>query len=170
MLKYTDLSLLVFSLQGIENIRNEIQDTLEPLIDPVHGHGRYNNTSLHLLSTSVWLLQQIKCYSGFDLCGKVSFIYFRIPHILYWCFFLICFCSQSLVNLLVTGHAVSNVWDGDRECSGMSKTSIKFLHIRTNMPYSHASARAQFCGPEFKLHPSVGSNSYIPQPCTKGTN
>lgn len=30
--------------------------------------------------------------------------------------------SQSLVNLLVTGHAVSNVWDGDRECSGMSKS------------------------------------------------
>lgn len=34
----------------------------------------------------------------------------------------VCVSSQSLVNLLVTGHAVSNVWDGDRECSGMSKT------------------------------------------------
>lgn len=32
--------------------------------------------------------------------------------------------SQSLINLLVTGHAVSNVWDGDRECSGMSKLHI----------------------------------------------
>lgn len=30
--------------QGIENIRNEIQDTMEPLIDPVHGHGRYEYT------------------------------------------------------------------------------------------------------------------------------
>lgn len=29
-----------FFVQGIENIRNEIQDTMEPLIDPVHGHGR----------------------------------------------------------------------------------------------------------------------------------
>lgn len=30
----------LFSVQGIENIRNEIQDTMAPLIDPVHGHGR----------------------------------------------------------------------------------------------------------------------------------
>lgn len=35
--------------------------------------------------------------------------------------------SQSLINLLLTGHAVSNVWDGDRECSGMSKL-IMFVH------------------------------------------
>lgn len=38
------------------------------------------------------------------------------------------FCSQSLINLLVMGHAVSNVWDGDRECSGMSKNDL-FLEI-----------------------------------------
>lgn len=38
---------------------------------------------------------------------------------------MFCFIySQSLINLLVTGHAVSNVWDGDRECSGMSKIYI----------------------------------------------
>lgn len=52
------------------------------------------------------------------------------------------FCSQSLVNLLVTGHAVSNVWDGDRDCSGMSKTSIN-----TNRQFpqrGHTSFRAQF--------------------------
>ncbi|XP_005472453.1 ubiquitin carboxyl-terminal hydrolase MINDY-3 isoform X2 [Oreochromis niloticus] len=61
----------VILTKGIENIRNEIQDTMEPLIDPVHGHG-----------------------------------------------------SQSLVNLLITGHAVSNVWDGDRECSGMKLQGI----------------------------------------------
>lgn len=36
-----DLFPLLLPLQGIENIRNEIQDTMEPLIDPVHGHGRY---------------------------------------------------------------------------------------------------------------------------------
>lgn len=35
------------------------------------------------------------------------------------------------MNLLVTGHAVSNVWDGDRECSGMSKTRHK-KKIRTH--------------------------------------
>lgn len=28
------------SFQGIENIKNEIEDTSEPLIDPVYGHGR----------------------------------------------------------------------------------------------------------------------------------
>lgn len=27
-------------LQGIENIKNEIEDATEPLIDPVYGHGR----------------------------------------------------------------------------------------------------------------------------------
>lgn len=47
------MSLLV--LQGIENIRNEIQDTMEPLIDPVHGHGRYKNTS----SSSIVLISYI---------------------------------------------------------------------------------------------------------------
>lgn len=34
--------------------------------------------------------------------------------------------SQSLINLLLTGHAVSNVWDGDRECSGMSKLILVY--------------------------------------------
>uniref|UniRef100_A0A452QGC2 Ubiquitin carboxyl-terminal hydrolase MINDY n=1 Tax=Ursus americanus TaxID=9643 RepID=A0A452QGC2_URSAM len=57
----------VLLTKGIENIKNEIEDSNEPLIDPVYGHG-----------------------------------------------------SQSLINLLLTGHAVSNVWDGDRECSGMN--------------------------------------------------
>ncbi|XP_015860002.1 ubiquitin carboxyl-terminal hydrolase MINDY-3 isoform X3 [Peromyscus maniculatus bairdii] len=33
--------------------------------------------------------------------------------------------SQSLINLLLTGHAVSNVWDGDRECSGMQLLGIR---------------------------------------------
>uniref|UniRef100_A0A8C5EKW6 Ubiquitin carboxyl-terminal hydrolase MINDY n=1 Tax=Gouania willdenowi TaxID=441366 RepID=A0A8C5EKW6_GOUWI len=78
----------VILTKGIENIRNEIQDTMEPLIDPVHGHG-----------------------------------------------------SQSLVNLLVTGHAVSNVWDGDRECSGMKlhgiqkQASVGFLTLMESLRY-----------------------------------
>uniref|UniRef100_A0A673XPD3 Ubiquitin carboxyl-terminal hydrolase MINDY n=1 Tax=Salmo trutta TaxID=8032 RepID=A0A673XPD3_SALTR len=66
----------VILTKGIVNIRNEIEDTTEPLVDPVYGHG-----------------------------------------------------SQSLVNLLVTGHAVSNVWDGDRECSGMSKQLSHETHL-----------------------------------------
>ncbi|XP_055285274.1 ubiquitin carboxyl-terminal hydrolase MINDY-3 isoform X3 [Moschus berezovskii] len=61
----------VLLTKGIENIKNEIEDSSEPLIDPVYGHG-----------------------------------------------------SQSLINLLLTGHAVSNVWDGDRECSGMKLLGI----------------------------------------------
>lgn len=55
--------------------------------------------------------------------------------------FLIYFNSQSLVNLLVTGHAVSNVWDGDRECSGMSKTPEKLLQTHT---YTHTKHSIQF--------------------------
>ena len=29
-------------LQGIEHIKNEVEDLSEPLIDGIHGHGRYN--------------------------------------------------------------------------------------------------------------------------------
>ncbi|KAK0145454.1 Ubiquitin carboxyl-terminal hydrolase MINDY-3 [Merluccius polli] len=82
----------VILTKGIENIRNEIQDTMEPLIDPVHGHG-----------------------------------------------------SQSLVNLCVTGHAVSNVWDGDRECSGMKlhgihkQASVGFLTLMESLRYCKVS-------------------------------
>uniref|UniRef100_A0A6I8SBG4 Ubiquitin carboxyl-terminal hydrolase MINDY n=1 Tax=Xenopus tropicalis TaxID=8364 RepID=A0A6I8SBG4_XENTR len=43
--------------------------------------------------------------------------------------------SQSLINLLLTGHAVSNVWDGDRECSGMSK-ALKGLIISLTQVYT----------------------------------
>ncbi|XP_017309233.1 ubiquitin carboxyl-terminal hydrolase MINDY-3 isoform X1 [Ictalurus punctatus] len=78
----------VILTKGIENIKNEIEDTSEPLIDPVYGHG-----------------------------------------------------SQSLINLLVTGHAVSNVWDGDRECSGMKlhgiheQATVGFLTLMESLRY-----------------------------------
>uniref|UniRef100_A0A673KE24 Ubiquitin carboxyl-terminal hydrolase MINDY n=1 Tax=Sinocyclocheilus rhinocerous TaxID=307959 RepID=A0A673KE24_9TELE len=78
----------VILTKGIENIKNEIEDSSEPLIDPVYGHG-----------------------------------------------------SQSLINLLVTGHAVSNVWDGDRECSGMKlrgihqQASVGFLTLMESLRY-----------------------------------
>ncbi|KAF0045355.1 hypothetical protein F2P81_001884 [Scophthalmus maximus] len=79
----------VILTKGIENIRNEIQDTMEPLIDPVHGHG-----------------------------------------------------SQSLVNLLVTGHAVSNVWDGDRECSGMK---LHGIHKQASVGFLTLMESLRFC-------------------------
>ncbi|MCI4391329.1 hypothetical protein PGIGA_G00132870 [Pangasianodon gigas] len=78
----------VILTKGIENIKNEIEDTSEPLIDPVYGHG-----------------------------------------------------SQSLINLLVTGHAVSNVWNGDRECSGMKlhgiheQAAVGFLTLMESLRY-----------------------------------
>ncbi|XP_069504508.1 ubiquitin carboxyl-terminal hydrolase MINDY-3 isoform X2 [Ambystoma mexicanum] len=78
----------VILTKGIENIKNEIEDVEEPLIDPLYGHG-----------------------------------------------------SQSLINLLLTGHAVSNVWDGDRECSGMklfgvrNQASVGFLTLMEALRY-----------------------------------
>ncbi|XP_041040507.1 ubiquitin carboxyl-terminal hydrolase MINDY-3 isoform X3 [Carcharodon carcharias] len=78
----------VILTKGIANIRNEIEDTAEPLIDPVYGHG-----------------------------------------------------SQSLINLLLTGYAVLNVWDGDRECSGMklhgirNQSTVGFLTLMESLRY-----------------------------------
>lgn len=95
---------------------------MEPLIDPVHGHGRYGNASLYCSRSHRKL--HIFLYGRWG--GKVSAVLFLvlIPSL----FFI--FCSQSLVNLFVTGHAVSNVWDGDRECSGMSKASYTYSHTK----------------------------------------
>lgn len=84
--------------------------------------------------------------------------------------FLVCLFSQSLVNLLVTGHAVSNVWDGDRECSGMSKTFYEvtaYTHEHatfTQQTYAHTyhTHRTLFCGPRFKPNPPEGNNSSHP--------
>uniref|UniRef100_A0A4W3HPA0 Ubiquitin carboxyl-terminal hydrolase MINDY n=1 Tax=Callorhinchus milii TaxID=7868 RepID=A0A4W3HPA0_CALMI len=78
----------VILTKGIANVRNEIEDTAEPLIDPVYGHG-----------------------------------------------------SQSLINLLLTGYAVLNVWDGDRECSGMklhgirNQATVGFLTLMESLRY-----------------------------------
>uniref|UniRef100_A0A673BNI5 Ubiquitin carboxyl-terminal hydrolase MINDY n=1 Tax=Sphaeramia orbicularis TaxID=375764 RepID=A0A673BNI5_9TELE len=101
----------VILTKGIENIRNEIQDTMEPLIDPVHGHG-----------------------------------------------------SQSLVNLLVTGHAVSNVWDGDRECSGMKlhgihkQASVGFLTLMESLRYCKVGAFLK--SPKFPIW-ILGSETHL---------
>ncbi|KAK1173219.1 ubiquitin carboxyl-terminal hydrolase MINDY-3-like [Acipenser oxyrinchus oxyrinchus] len=78
----------VILTKGIGNVKNEIEDSAEPLIDPVYGHG-----------------------------------------------------SQSLTNLLLTGYAVSNVWDGDRECSGMklqgihNQATVGFLTLMESLRY-----------------------------------
>ncbi|XP_070300089.1 ubiquitin carboxyl-terminal hydrolase MINDY-3 isoform X2 [Salvelinus sp. IW2-2015] len=101
----------VILTKRIENIRNEIEDTAEPLIDPVYGHG-----------------------------------------------------SQSLVNLLVTGHAVSNVWDGDRECSGMklhgihNQASVGFLTLMESLRYCKVGAFLK--SPKFPIW-ILGSETHL---------
>ncbi|XP_067094931.1 ubiquitin carboxyl-terminal hydrolase MINDY-3 [Osmerus mordax] len=101
----------VILTKGIENIKNEIQDTAEPLIDPVYGHG-----------------------------------------------------SQSLVNLLITGHAVSNVWDGDRECSGMklhgihNQASVGFLTLMESLRYCKVGAFLK--SPKFPIW-ILGSETHL---------
>uniref|UniRef100_A0A8C9RJD9 Ubiquitin carboxyl-terminal hydrolase MINDY n=1 Tax=Scleropages formosus TaxID=113540 RepID=A0A8C9RJD9_SCLFO len=101
----------VILTKGIENIKNEIEDTLEPLIDPVYGHG-----------------------------------------------------SQSLINLLVTGHAVSNVWDGDRECSGMKlhgiheQASVGFLTLMESLRYCKVGAFLK--SPQFPIW-ILGSETHL---------
>jgi len=83
--------LYLYSLlltKSLEQIRNEVEDPSEALIDGIHGHG-----------------------------------------------------SQSLINLLLTSHAVSNVWDNDKEISGLKlrgllkQPTIGFLTILEHMRY-----------------------------------
>lgn len=73
----SDLRLLVLSVQGIENIRNEIQDTMEPLIDPVHGHGRYQNTSspfLYMCYTDTRSSTLLQSTSYLGILSAIPFI------------------------------------------------------------------------------------------------
>uniref|UniRef100_A0A8C4UCE1 Ubiquitin carboxyl-terminal hydrolase MINDY n=1 Tax=Falco tinnunculus TaxID=100819 RepID=A0A8C4UCE1_FALTI len=103
--------MFVIFLQGIENIKNEIEDAAEPLIDPVYGHG-----------------------------------------------------SQSLINLLLTGHAVSNVWDGDRECSGMKllgihkQATVGFLTLMESLRYCKVGSYLK--SPKFPIW-ILGSETHL---------
>ncbi|XP_004379718.1 ubiquitin carboxyl-terminal hydrolase MINDY-3 isoform X1 [Trichechus manatus latirostris] len=101
----------VLLTKGIENIKNEIEDASEPLIDPVYGHG-----------------------------------------------------SQSLINLLLTGHAVSNVWDGDRECSGMKllgihkQAAVGFLTLMEALRYCKVGSYLK--SPKYPIW-IVGSETHL---------
>ncbi|KFQ28443.1 Protein FAM188A, partial [Mesitornis unicolor] len=101
----------VILTKGIENIKNEIEDATEPLIDPVYGHG-----------------------------------------------------SQSLINLLLTGHAVSNVWDGDRECSGMKllgihkQATVGFLTLMESLRYCKVGSYLK--SPKFPIW-VLGSETHL---------
>ncbi|KAJ7408283.1 protein FAM188A [Pitangus sulphuratus] len=102
---------VIAPVQGIENIKNEIEDATEPLIDPVYGHG-----------------------------------------------------SQSLINLLLTGHAVSNVWDGDRECSGMKllgihkQATVGFLTLMESLRYCKVGSYLK--SPKFPIW-ILGSETHL---------
>ncbi|XP_043829515.1 ubiquitin carboxyl-terminal hydrolase MINDY-3-like [Dromiciops gliroides] len=101
----------VILTKGIENIKNEIEDSAEPLIDPVYGYG-----------------------------------------------------SQSLINLLLTGHAVSNVWDGDKECSGMKllgihkQATVGFLTLMESLSYCKVGSYLK--SPKFPIW-IVGSETHL---------
>ncbi|XP_015666695.1 ubiquitin carboxyl-terminal hydrolase MINDY-3 [Protobothrops mucrosquamatus] len=101
----------VILTKGIEDIKNEIEDSSEPLIDPVYGHG-----------------------------------------------------SQSLINLLLTGFAVSNVWDGDRECSGMKLLGINkqgavgFLTLMESLRYCKVGSYLK--SPKFPIW-ILGSETHL---------
>ncbi|KAK7475360.1 hypothetical protein BaRGS_00033378 [Batillaria attramentaria] len=67
--------LFLYSLllsKGLEQIKNEVEDPTEPMIDGIYGHG-----------------------------------------------------SQSLINLFLTSRAISNVWDNDKDVSGLKLRGIK---------------------------------------------
>ncbi|GFS01789.1 ubiquitin carboxyl-terminal hydrolase MINDY-3 [Elysia marginata] len=74
--------------KGINQIKNEVEDPSEPLIDGIYGHG-----------------------------------------------------SQSLINLLMTSHATTNVWDNDKDISGLKlrgiqqQASVGFLTLLEHMRY-----------------------------------
>ncbi|KAK6165696.1 hypothetical protein SNE40_022575 [Patella caerulea] len=74
--------------RGIEQVKNEVEDQDDPLIDGVHGHG-----------------------------------------------------SQSLINLLLTGKAISNVFDNDKDVCGLvlrgipQQSVVGFLTLLEHMRY-----------------------------------
>lgn len=78
----------VLLTKGIDQIKNEMEDPNEPLIDGTYGHG-----------------------------------------------------SQSLINLMLTGHAVSNVWDNDKDISGLKlrgiskQSAVGFLTLLEHLRY-----------------------------------
>uniref|UniRef100_A0ABK0M8D8 Ubiquitin carboxyl-terminal hydrolase MINDY n=1 Tax=Rattus norvegicus TaxID=10116 RepID=A0ABK0M8D8_RAT len=72
--------------------------------------------------------------------------------------------SQSLINLLLTGHAVSNVWDGDRECSGMQllgiheQATVGFLTLMEALRYCKVGSYLK--SPKFPIW-IVGSETHL---------
>ncbi|XP_029392146.1 ubiquitin carboxyl-terminal hydrolase MINDY-3 isoform X4 [Mus pahari] len=72
--------------------------------------------------------------------------------------------SQSLINLLLTGHAVSNVWDGDRECSGMQllgiheQAAVGFLTLMEALRYCKVGSYLK--SPKFPIW-IVGSETHL---------
>ncbi|KAG8443184.1 hypothetical protein GDO86_011840 [Hymenochirus boettgeri] len=72
--------------------------------------------------------------------------------------------SQSLINLILTGHAVSNVWDGDRECSGMkllgihSQATVGFLTLIESLRFCKVGSFLK--SPKFPIW-VIGSETHL---------
>ncbi|ERE79800.1 EF-hand-like domain containing protein [Cricetulus griseus] len=71
--------------------------------------------------------------------------------------------SQSLINLLLTGHAVSNVWDGDRECSGMPLT-LKLTTINKSTFMVESTGDRTCRTPHIRGESEVQVGSYLKSP------
>ncbi|PWA33669.1 hypothetical protein CCH79_00007666, partial [Gambusia affinis] len=93
-------------------------------------------------------------------CGVLLFLYSVI-------------LTKSLVNLLIIGHAVSNVWDGDRECSGMKlhgihkQASVGFLTLMESLRYCKVGTFLK--SPKFPIW-ILGSETHLSVFFTKANN
>jgi len=101
----------VLCTKGLEQINSEVEDSSEPLIDGLHGHG-----------------------------------------------------SQSLINLLLTSEATSNVWDNDKEISGLKlrgiqkQPTIGFLTLLEHMRYCEVGC--YYKNPQFPVW-LLGSETHL---------
>ncbi|KAH3706078.1 ubiquitin carboxyl-terminal hydrolase MINDY-3-like [Dreissena polymorpha] len=110
----------VILTKGIEQIKNEVEDISEPLIDGLHGHG-----------------------------------------------------SQSLINLLITGKAVTNVWDNDKDISGLKlhgvsrRSHIGFLSFMEHLRYCEVGWNLK--NPKYPIW-LIGSETHLTVLFSKDTN
>ncbi|XP_053373722.1 ubiquitin carboxyl-terminal hydrolase MINDY-3-like [Mercenaria mercenaria] len=106
--------------KGIEQIKNEVEDPGEPLIDGIHGHG-----------------------------------------------------SQSLINLLITSKAVTNVWDNDKDVSGLKlhgvsrRAFIGFLSFMEHLRYCEVGWNLK--NPEYPVW-LIGSETHLTVLFSKNRN
>ncbi|KAL4222623.1 hypothetical protein ACF0H5_018664 [Mactra antiquata] len=106
--------------KGLEQIKNEVEDPGEPLIDGIHGHG-----------------------------------------------------SQSLINLLITSKAVTNVWDNHKDVSGLKlqgvtkRAHIGFLSFMEHLRYCEVGWNLK--NPDYPIW-LIGSETHLTVLFSRNTN